>query len=250
MEITILKKLGLSDKEIQVYLTLLELNDTSVRKIAAATNLNRGTVYDILKNLQKLGLASFYHKDTKQHFVAEDPSELSRLLATKENELKSVREKIEEVIPQLKLLKNSESSKPVTKFYEGSRGIKFILNDVILSMKNDRIKEYYVYSAHGVREDVYAAYPDFNKKRIKEKIKALTISLSPGGSTYGLDERKWLASGSSGSPIEMTYILIYTGKCAFISRDSSGTPLGVIIENKMIYETQKNIFMQLWNLLK
>jgi hypothetical protein len=47
----------------------------------------------------------------------------------------------------------------------------------------------------------------------------------------------------------MTYILIYADKCAFISRDSRNNPVGVIIENKMIYETQKILFLQMWKLI-
>ncbi len=115
-------------------------------------------------------------------------------------------------------------------------------------MKKEKEKEYYVYSAANVREDVYSAYPDFNKKRIKNKIKAITISLSPGGSTYGLDERRWLRTEND-TDVVMTYILIYASKCAFISRDNHNNPVGVIIENKMIFETQKAIFLQLWKLI-
>lgn len=250
MDISILKKLELNDKEIRVYLTLLENGDISVRKAANLTKLNRGTVYDILKKLQKLNLVSYFHKNTKQHFVAEDPNNITKIFVDKELELKEIENKIKELIPELKSLQANKGNKPVTKFYESSNGIKFILKDVINSMRDENVKEYYLYSAHGVREDVYAAYPDFIKKRIKQKIKAMAISLSPGGSTYGLDERKWLINKSESSNVEMTYIIIYAGKCAFISRDSSNTPVGVIIENKMIYKTQKIIFLQLWNLLK
>ena len=66
-----------------------------------------------------------------------------------------------------------------------------------------------------------------------------------GGRKHGLDERRWLGSNEDSA----TYILIYAGKCAFISRDAKGAPVGVIIENKMIYETQRVIFLRLWKLL-
>lgn len=250
MELSILKKLGLKDKEIQVYLTLLEKGATSVRNIAKITELNRGTAYEILKDLVKLGLVGYYHKDTKQHFMAENPETLIKILADRENELRNLKSKIEEIIPELKSLELADKDKPISKLYEGKRGVKFILSDLLTTMKSGREKEYFIYSVPGVREDVYAAYPEFNTKRIKEKIKAKTISLSQGGSTYGLDERKWLIGKDEKGDVDMTYILIYYGKCAFISRDSSDNPVGVIIENKMIYETQKMIFLQLWNLLK
>ena len=64
MDITIFKKLGLSEKEAAVYLSLLEHGASSVRNLAVLAGLNRGTTYDILKKLQELGLASFYHKNT------------------------------------------------------------------------------------------------------------------------------------------------------------------------------------------
>ncbi len=248
MDQAIFKKLGLSDKEITVYFKLLETGANSVRHLAIIAGLNRGTTYDILKKLQEIGLVSFYHKNTKQHFVAEDPEKILKFLADRQQELKNAEVKIKEIIPELKSLQEKGGDKPVTKFYESKYGVRFILDDIILTLKQEKVKEYYVYSAAGVREDVYSAYPDFNKKRIKNKIKAKTISLSPGGGTYGMDERKWLTSNND-SMVEMTYILIYADKCAFISRDSRYNPVGVIIENKMIYETQKAIFLQLWGLI-
>lgn len=248
MDIAIFKKLGLGDKEIAVYLSLLEHGASSVRNLALLANLNRGTAYDILKKLQEVGLVSFFHKNTKQNFVAEDPERILKLLFDREQDLKKAEEKIKELIPELRSLQEKGGGKPTTKFYEGKAGIKFILDDVLNSAKELEIKEYYVYSAAGVREDVYGAYPDFNKKRIKGGIKANTISLSEGGGTYGIDERKWLKTEKS-SAGNMTYILIYANKCAFISRDSHNNPVGVIIENSMIYETQKILFLQMWKLI-
>jgi sugar-specific transcriptional regulator TrmB len=248
MDFTILKKLELSDKEITVYLKLLEQGACSVRVLAEITELNRGTVYDILKNLQELGLVSFYHEDTKQKFVAEDPEKILQLANTRQAELKRAQEKITELLPQLKSLQEKGGNKPITKFYDGKGGIKFILDDILSTLQNQKHKEYYVYSAAGVREDVYSAYPDFNKKRVKAQIIAKTISLSSGGGTYGLDERKWFKTNAVAEE-NMTYIIIYSGHCAFIARDIRNNPVGVIIENQMIYETQRTIFLELWGLL-
>lgn len=246
MDINVLKKLNLSEKEVKIYLALLEHGATSVRKLAELTKLNRGTVYDALKGLQNIGLVSFYHADTKQRFVAESPEQLVKVISHRENDLKEIKNALKELVPELKSLQDKKGDKPVTKFYESKAGIRFILGDVLESMRKKDDKEYFVYSAASVRDDVYQAYPDFNKKRIKNKIEVKTISLSKGGKTYGLDERKWLETVQE-SP---TYILIYAGKCAFISRDSANNPVGIIIENKMIYETERMIFMKLWEAIK
>jgi len=250
MELSILKKLGLDDKEIKIYITILANGAMSVRSLAEETGINRGTTYDVLKKLQEAGLISYYHQDTKQKFVAEDPEKIIKMIKEKESELNLVKNKINEIIPELKSLQEKGGNGPVAKFYEGRKGIKFILDDILYTLKKFSISEYYIYSTSGLREDIYQAYPEFNKKRIKSKIKAMTISLSPGGGTYGIDERKWLSSNSKEKNDEkMTYILIYSGKCAFISHDNNKNLVGVIIENKMIYETQKAIFMQLWQLI-
>lgn len=249
MDITIFKKLNLSDKEIKVYLTLLEYGAISVRSLSELANLNRGTAYDILKSLQEKGLATYFHHETKQKFVAEEPEKLIKLVADQEEELAKIKNNFQEIIPELKALQDKGESMPTAKFYESKSGIQTILNDVLESMKNYSGNEYYVYSAAGITKDLYQGYKDFSKKRIKSKIKVKTVSLSPGGETRGLDERKWIKSDQYNEE-NKTYIIIYADKCAFISRDAKGTPVGVIIENQMIYDTQKIIFLRLWGLLK
>ncbi|MFH0891393.1 MAG: helix-turn-helix domain-containing protein [Candidatus Falkowbacteria bacterium] len=245
MDLSVFKKIGLSDKEIKVYLSLLECGAVSVRGLAKLTGLNRGTVYDILKKLQEDGLVSFYHHDTKQRFVAEDPEKLNDIIGKQEREFFRTREKIKEAIPELRSIQDKgETSQPTTKFYEGKSGIRTILDDVLLAMKDadKKEREYYVYSATKASSDINNAYPEFTANRIKKEIRVKAISLASGGKVSGLDERRWLGTRKDSA----TFIIIYNGKCAFISRDKKGAPVGVIIENEMIYATQKIIFLALW----
>ncbi len=248
MDIAIFKKLGLNDKEIKIYLKLLEYGAISVRGLAELTNLNRGTVYDVLKKLQDLGIVSYYHQQTKQRFVAEEPEKMIKLVNDKEEELNNTKKKLESIIPELKSLQGKGENKPTTKFYEGKPGIKLIMEDVLLSMfkKKEGRKEYYVYSATHGSDDINKAYPNYTQNRIKKEIHVKAISLAQGGKTHGLDERRWLGVNDKSA----TYILIYANKCAFISRDAKGAPVGVIIENRMIYGTQKVIFLRLWGLIR
>ncbi len=246
MDVTIFKKLGLNDKEIKIYLKLLQHKSVSVRVLAELTNLNRGTVYDILKKLQEIGLASYYTAETKQKFVAESADKLLKLVQEKEIEIKQTKEKIIQLIPELKSLQAKSGNQPTTKLYEDKRGVKFILEDVLVTVKKRGEVEYYVYSATQASDDINKAYSNFTRDRIKKNIQVKAISLALGGKTHGLDERRWLGSEDKSA----TFIIIYAGKCAFISRDVKNTPVGVIIENEMIYQTQKIIFLNLWKRLK
>ncbi len=245
MNISLLKKIGFSDKEVKVYFTLLEYGAVSGRKLADETDLNRGTVYDILKQLQQKGLVSYFHKETKKKFVAEDPEKLIKLLEEKERQVSNTKNQINELMPELKALQEKGGNAPVTKYYEGAKGIRIILEDILSTLSKEKEKEYYVYSAKEVSDDINNAYPNFTKDRIKKSIKVKAISMAKGGGMSGLDERRWLGTDNQTA----TFILIYNGKCAFISRDSKSMPVGVIIENQMIYETQRTIFLQLWQLL-
>lgn len=241
----VLKKLGLSDKEIAVYTALLVLGSASVRQIAQEAKVNRGTTYDILKSLMKDGLAGYLNKKTKNFFTAEDPSQLKQLVRKQQIQLKAVERELDDYLPQLQSVHNKGGEKPIVRYFEDKKGIRELLSDVLITMEQQADKVYYVYSSSALRKHYRAAYPDYTKKRIAKKIKVQAIAFGPGGETSGLDERKWL-SKKEGSP---TYTLIYAGNIAHIALDSSGHMVGVIIENKAMYEAHKVIFEALWKTL-
>ncbi|MFZ2188429.1 MAG: helix-turn-helix domain-containing protein [Candidatus Moraniibacteriota bacterium] len=248
MDTTILKKIGLNDKEVKIYLKLLEYGAISVRGLAEISELNRGTTYDVLKRLQEIGLVSYYYQEKKQRFVAEEPEKLLEILKNRELEIKNVKSGILDIIPELKSIQDKKDLRPVSKLYDNRAGIKTILNDLLSSMHSlpEDEREYHIYSSTEASADIHKAYPTFTKERVKRKIRVKSISLAEGGNLHGLDDRRWLGTNKNSA----TFILIYAGKCAFISRDSEGNPVGVLIENQMIYETQKMIFQKLWEYLK
>jgi hypothetical protein len=92
---------------------------------------------------------------------------------------------------------------------------------------------------------VYDSYRNFTKDRIKAGVSVKSISIGAGGSTAGLDERKWLTK-KGGSP---TYTLMYEGKIAMVSVDSENKLIGVIVEDENMYKTQKMIFEFVWQKL-
>jgi len=241
----ILENLGLSEKEVKIYLTSLKLGPASVRRIAEGSEINRGTAYDILRGLIDLGLISYYHQDKKQYFIAEDPKKLKDAIKQKQEKLEETKTEIDRIIPQLRSIYNKAGTKPVVKYYEGYAGMKLILEDVISVSQTVSDKEYYAFSSSTIKEYLYNVYPNFSKDRIEAGIKVKVISIGPGGETRGLDERKWLTKKES-TP---TYILIYAGKVAMISVDANSRPIGVIIEDNNIYQTQRMTFEFIWEKL-
>ncbi len=243
-----LKNLGFSDKEITIYLALLSLGPAPIRKIGEKADINRGTVHEALKKIQKEGLVAYYHKEKHQYFVAEDPVALNNLLRKKKNDLEKVSEELIETVPQLRSLYSSSEDRPVVKYYEGPKGVRAILNDVLISCEALVKKEYVTYSSSTIRPKLYEkeVFPDYTEERIKRKIHVQTISIGEGGKEAGLDERRWLTKETSAP----TYTLIYADKVAFVSVDRKNNLHGVIIEDKHIFETQRLIFDFLWPQLK
>lgn len=244
MDINFLKKLGFSDKEAKVYLALLYLGPSSVRKLAEYSGLNRGTSYDALKWLQDQGVVSFYNKESKQYFVAENPDKLQEILRNQEIELKDVKRQLDGVVPELQALYNNGGNRPVARYFEGEE-LKKILEDVLSVCEQESEKMYRIYSVEGLRKYLYKDFPTFSDARIGKGIAVKAIAVGEGGELRGLDERKWLKTIVK-TP---TYIFIYPGKTAYISLNAHKEAIGVVIENEGVFETQKQIFDSLWGLL-
>ena len=241
MDIDILKKLGFSDKSATVYLALLSLGPSSVRKLAEICQINRGTTYDVLRWLREKGLVDFHEKDAKQYFVAENPNCIVRMVRDEKEMLAGVEKKMDKFIPELLAIYHHGVERPVAKYYE-AENIQKILEDILAVCAESEEKMYRIYSAEGVRKYLYEDFPTFSDVRIAKGIAVRVIAMGEGGELRGLDERKWLVAKND-TP---TYIIIYQGKTAYISLNAQREPLGVVIENSGISETQKKIFDELW----
>src|SRR5581483_7063117 len=160
--LTLLQEFGLSDKESQIYLSLIKLGPSPVRALAQETKVNRGTTYDILKNLINQGLVSYYNKESHQYFSAESPEKLVSALEQKQKDLESVKEKIAASLPELRLSFEQQGGKPLMKMYEGNKGLRQIMEDVLNTTATLDEKQYYVYSSATVRKNVHQSMPDFS----------------------------------------------------------------------------------------
>jgi len=242
----VLEKFGLSDKEIAVYLALLRLGPSPVRQVAGEAGVNRGTTYDILKNLKEQGLVSYYHKETHQYFVAEDPNKLYEVLKNKISNFRQLQEQLSEIVPQLRSMSTSVEEKPVVTYYDGLQGVRTILQDVLDKVSENKDLNYEVYSSASIRQYLYASFPEFSEERVKRDIKVKVLALGSGGELFGLDERKLLSKDSNGDP---TYTIIYAGRVAMISTNPKGVPMGLIIVDAGLHRAQKIIFDKLWEKL-
>ena len=147
-----LLSLGLSEKEIRVYTSTLELSESSIIDISKKSKVNRTTIYPIIESLREKGLISMVQKGKKQTFYAESPEKLKLYVDSKIRELENKKEGLNIIIKQLSAIENRRSDKPVVRFYEGNEGINTMLeeflesNQKIVDPDDDNNKMYISYS--------------------------------------------------------------------------------------------------------
>ncbi len=118
-----LVEFGLSPKEIDVYLTMLELGPASAQDIANKAGVNRSTTYVMIEGLQRRGMVSTFDKGKKTFFFAETPQ---RLHAFVEDDLAKARVKQQQLdlaLPRLLAIFNAMEDKPKVRYFEGEEAL-------------------------------------------------------------------------------------------------------------------------------
>lgn len=221
-----LKEVGLSDKEIEVYLANLGLGSAFVQRIAHAARLNRTSTYDILSSLEKKGFVSYTITAGKRYYQATNPNKLLDLLKEKESLVKKA-------LPELTSVMESVAQKPKVEVYVGINGLKSVFEDILRNSSS--------FLCIASKEHLFKLFkyyfPHFVKKRMQKGIKVKIIS----------DKQPY----DKKAPYKLikkeikTATWIYNGKIAMVSLEEK-EPIGILIHEKNFYETQKLIFDLLW----
>lgn len=117
-----LQEIGLSEKESQVYLALLQVDNESIQDLAKRTGINRTTVYPVLETLEKKGLVSEVQVGKKTHYEAAAPERLETFVERQKVILEERSERLKDIIPQIKSIQREEGERPVVKFFDGRDG--------------------------------------------------------------------------------------------------------------------------------
>jgi len=153
----ILEKIGLSNKEVTVYLASLHLGSQPASTIAKTTGIKRTTIYDIFDGLIKKGLASKIDKGAAVYFQVLDPKNLINYLERDKNEyirkIEKEKQEINEILPALQSLENPESTKPKVQFFEGEKGMREAYENTLTSSEPIR--------AYANVEDMHKGLPNF-----------------------------------------------------------------------------------------
>ncbi len=121
-------KLGLTGKQAQVYLALLELGESTMTRIARKANLKRPTVYLVIDELNMLGLISEVVKGKKKFYSAVHPKRLVEIAKFRAGQA-------EKILPELVAIQKSDM-KPKIRMLEGVSGARIAYQEAFASLNN------------------------------------------------------------------------------------------------------------------
>lgn len=242
-----LQELGLSTREVDVYLALLKLGPASIRAIGTEANVNRGTTWETCKLLQAKGLVSYFPQGKRKFFCAEPPEQLKVLADARLRDLHEASDVLRtQVLPDLAALAPDTAATSV-RHYEGDSGIEFVLKDILQTVAASPERLYRVYSSRQIRKYLYRPFPTFTRQRVQKQVSVRVIAIGPGGEDAPLAERKWIPTRDENPPA--SYVAIYPPRCAMISIIRGDYPTAVILESPAIALALQISFDTLWERL-
>lgn len=244
-----LKKIGLTDKEVAVYLACLELGPSPVQPIARKAKVVRATTYVILSGLMQQGLVTRFEQGKKTMFAAEPPLQLRRLLEKQGEEVKNKERLLDQMLPELQVLMRGASDRPSVRYFEGKEGLHVIRQEINMYCRPGDMVYNFTTADH-----LNAVFPDNEDKhyvqRLAKKIRAKTIFTTKSESlkkrwlvqqVNSLSERRYIPSELYPGPAGLT---IYRDRIAIGS--FTGHLYGVIIESQSMADMMRTVFELAW----
>ncbi|MEJ0053786.1 MAG: helix-turn-helix domain-containing protein [bacterium] len=237
-----LLSLGLSRREVGVYIALLELGHGTVTQISRKAGINRTTGYDILDALAHKNLARLSGKEPKEEYVAESPEKLVTLLDEKLAETQKQLILAKEFLPQLKAM-HTVQDRPQVRFYEGVEGLKEVYEDTLTSPEPIR--------AYACIDDMHKAlpnyFPEYYKRRARKGISIRGIvpetKTAMAQAAFNAEEKRDIAFVPADKYYFSPEINIYANKVMVASWREK---LGIIIESAEIADAMKKIYELAW----
>jgi sugar-specific transcriptional regulator TrmB len=250
-----LEKIGLTDKESLVYVSLLELGGAYPSRIAEYCGLKRATVYNVLTTLSVRGLINEIEKRNKLFYQIEKPEKISKYAESRISQAEDALDRAKEIIPEIAGLFSLLTNHPRVTYYEGVEGLLSIYEDMV------SIKKPYEMVAFS-RADEFAIFLpekfllDFIKKKVE--IGITTRGLIPDtkenrnfSETYfkGAPEKFWPKRRyikPENFPLSGEIIMYGDSKIS-ITNFAKNQMTGVMIEDKALHQMMRTIFELSWN---
>jgi len=243
----VLLQADLTPSQAEILEYLYQNKEAKASEIAKKIKRSRAIVYKEAEELAKLGIVEKKERPNQiAVFMAGHPSLLKKLLDNREAQLKKDRELLNNYLPDIVSAYNLMSNRPGIRFYEGLEGIKTVLWDTLTSAETIR-----AYSdIEGIDKYIKDLNLEYVEKRRKLNIKKRgIIKDSPFSRNFlknyysEITENKFISSELF--PFN-SLLQIYDNKVAYVTLEENNM-IGLIIEDKNIYQLHKSLFEDAWS---
>jgi len=236
----LLRKIGLSEGEIKVYLALLDLGRAPVNKIHEKVGIERRNIYDILNKLIEKGVITYVKENKKRFFKLAHPSKLFGYLDEKAQNVERIKKDVEKELPNIIKQFDFNKLNINAEIYRGKEGIKAVWDDM-LNYKENR----FIGSGRYVPIKMPHYFASFNRRRIEKRVRWLNLIRDDlRGKTKAMkyETIKFLPKEFNGSP---NVIFIYGDKVANLLFTEEF--FAFVIESKELADSYRKYHQYLWD---
>lgn len=241
-----LQEVGLSEKEILVYSTLLDYGSLPVNRLITLTKIKRGNLYNLLYALVAKRLIEEFEKDKKKHFRLNDPSSLRQYVVEERNKMRQATVKLDNIFPALLHEYQLGSVKPGVYYYDGAEGVR-VTHDQILKQKNPVSIFVSAFERQNKEVATLIERQIIDQRKAGIQVKAIT------NHDYSKDDFERFKNYGTETRVVPNIAfeseIIIFGDTVSITTYKN-TIFTTLIINKEIAQTLRTIFQSLWNLAR
>ena len=240
-----LQQYGFSEKESQIYLTLLELGSSIASSLARRTGINRSTTYSILEDLKRRGIVTEIVRNEVKYYSVINPEQLFKKWEEKYELLKAE-------LPSLLAVTNKFNNRTRTQFFEGLEGLKQIFEEVLEA--GEEMEEPYLSFVGADHMDPKVEkyiHEEFIPRRLKIKTETKAIVSKDTSQYLKYHEKKHNTLVVEKPLFNLgNEIVVFGENKVAVLMYSTEEMSGLIIESQTLHDALRSVFELVWDVYK
>lgn len=245
----LLLDLKLSEKEVDLFISLVRLGKGTAAAIGRASGITRTHVYGLITGLVEKGLVSEIEERGIKTYEPVDHAGLLAFVSREQKQLQKIEKKLAEAASAFNALQVGNKEKTKVRFFNGVDGVKNIYAEIDQDIKKQ--KEPFEFLSFFSPEQLNTIIPEFQYftspqmkgREIVVADKMIEEYKKQIGELPNMQHKLWPKERG----LFPTDTLVWKNKLAYI--DLSGYPSGIIIENDAMAISFTMWFNAIWDSL-
>lgn len=243
-----LEKLGLTEKEAEIYLACLELGESKIMPIIQKTGMARTSAGYILEQLAKRNIIQIFERNHRRVYVPAPPVVLMRNIRREKENIENKIISLEESLTDLNQIYQSHAFPTQVNFYRGQEEIREIYEEML----REPIDEIWYVGEYSKIVDILG--DKYLKNWIKSRVKLHISTKSIRVKGEEVDEPIFQSPKETNRQIKYApedfkspgHISIYGDCVAIITTRKEN--FGLVIRSREYATMMRNWFRQLWKM--